>query len=98
MSDVSRLLDAYRNAIHDNRRLKTNGHGHNCDVCIDVRPQYEAAELAARKAIADRIEALERALIQIRDICQDERLPCGQIFEIAEEALASGTPERRGDV
>jgi hypothetical protein len=34
-----------------------------------------------------RIADLERALQQIRDICQAERLPCGQIYEIAVEAL-----------
>lgn len=33
------------------------------------------------------VERLRAALIQIRDICQERQLPCGQIFDIAEEAI-----------
>lgn len=52
--------------------------------------RHESLLLKATEASVDamaRIAELERAVIQIRDICQAERLPCGQIFDIAQEAL-----------
>lgn len=53
-------------------------------VLVDQQPTGEV-ELCPKHAMAER---LTEALRTIAAICQDERLPCGQIYEITEEALA----------
>ena len=55
--DVSQLLDAYRDAVENRRDCQA------LDMSTGDTLAAEAAEAAARKALEDRIEALELAIV-----------------------------------
>jgi hypothetical protein len=81
----------YLDGLADLRNGRTPEHSQTAykfprHASIEIQHAYNSGYYGAKSS--DVLETRTAALRQIMSICQEERLPCAQIFEIAEEALA----------
>ena len=92
MSDVSQLLDAYRDAINDSWEFY--------DGLEPGTSEQAARALAARKALADRFEALERERDQANATASDAKFQNERLVDrvrALEDEAVTARPETRRD-